>query len=150
MKRFRFRLESVRTIRDLAERRARERFGLAQQKVAEAEEALRLAAFRRSELADALAGARTGCFRPGEQIGGMAALRLAEQAETQARRLLLEAGAARDRSREEWLVARRQLKIIERLEERARLVHREASEKAEQNILDELACLAAARTAPLA
>lgn len=150
MKRFRFRLEAVLSIRDLAERRARERFGLSQQKVTDAAQALLLARHRRAELGESLANARTGCFRAADQAGGMAALRAAERGEIDATRLLVEAEIARDRVREEWLFARRRLQVIERLEERARQAHREAADKAEQNLLDELGSMAAARVAPLA
>ncbi len=150
MKRFRFRLESVRALRDLAERAARERLGVAQQKVAAAADSLRATELRRAEMAEALAGTRSGSFRPSEQIAGMEALRSIERAEVEARRVLTEAQAACDRVREEWLESRRRLKVIEKLEERARLAHREAAEKSEQAILDELASLATTRVAPLA
>ncbi len=150
MKRFRFRLESVRTLRELAERKARELFGLAQQQVAEATEGLRLAQHRRSELIASIAGTRTGCFRPADQVGGMAALRLAEKQELAAARTLADAEKNRDRVREDWLLARRNLQIIQKLEERARFAHRDAADKAEQSLLDELGSMAAARLAPLA
>lgn len=147
MKRFRFRLESVRGLRDLAERRERERFGLAQQKAAAAFEAVRVARERRAGIALSLASSHLGSFRAVDRVGGMAALRIAERGEAEAVRLLSEAEAARDRAREEWLAARRNLQVIERLEERARLAHREAADKAEQNLLDELGSMSAARVA---
>ncbi len=150
MKRFRFRLESVRTLRELAERKAREQFGLAQQKVTEAAESLHLAKVRRSELISSLAGTRTGRFRPADQVGGMAALRVAEKQEIEAERVLAETEKNRDRVREDWLLARRGLQIIQKLEERARFAHRDAADKAEQSLLDELGSMAAARLAPLA
>jgi flagellar protein FliJ len=149
MKRFRFRLEAVLGIRDLAERRARERFGFAQKKVADATEAVVLAKHRRAEIGAALAAALTGSFRAVDRVGGMAALRVAERGELEAVRLLVEAETARDRVREEWLFARRRLQVIEKLEERARQAHRDAADKAEQNLLDELGSMAAARVAPL-
>lgn len=150
MKRFRFRLESVRALRDLAEKAARERLGQAQQKVSAAADTLRATEIRRAELAEALANTRSGSFRPSEQIGGMAALRTVERSETEARGLLAEAQAACERVREEWLETRRRLKVIEKLEERARHAHRDAAEKAEQTLLDELASLATTRVTPLA
>lgn len=150
MKRFRFRLESVRALRDVAERRARERFGLAQQKVAQAQQALATASRWREDVSTALTGALDGRFRPAEQASGLAALRQAERAEAEATRVFNEAGVARDRAREEWLSARRRLQVMQRLEERARQAHREAADKAEQSLLDELAGIAAARINPLA
>ena len=148
MKRFRFRLESVRAIRALAERSARERFGLAQQHLAATEAALRAAQLRRVELAEAINAARSGCFRPGEQSSSLSALTLARQAELDATRRRDEATTARERAREDWLAHRRRLQVIERLEEHARLAHREALDKAEQATLDELSSIAAARPSP--
>jgi len=150
MKRFRFRLEAVRSIRDLAERRARELFGLALQKTADASASLLTAKHRLIALGESLAGARSGCFRAVDQAGAMAALRVAERGVIETSRLLVEAETARDRVREEWLFARRRLQIIERLEEHARQTHRKAADKAEHNLLDELGSMAAARVAPLA
>jgi len=150
MKRFRFRLEAVLSIRDLAERRARERFGLAQKKAADAAETLLTAKNRLTTLGESLAGARTGCFRAADQAGVMLTLRIAERGVSDSSRLLVEAETTRDRIREEWLVVRRQLQIIQRLEERARQAHREAADKSEQILLDELGTMAAARVAPVA
>lgn len=148
MKRFRFRLESVRGLRALAERAARERFGAAQRRVSAALAALRAAEEVRAALTEALAASRAGSFRPADQVGGLIALRTAERAGQEAARRHAEATTASDRAREEWLVARRRLQVVERLEERARQAHREAAEKAEQAALDELASLAAARLLP--
>ena len=150
MKRFRFRLESVRALRDVAERKAREAFGHAQQQVAVAQQALEAAERRRQELNDALAGSRSGNFRPSEQVAGLAALAQADRDVAAATRQVREAEAARDQAREGWLVARRALQVMQKLEERARLAHREANDKAEQNLLDELASISIARLAPLA
>lgn len=145
MKRFRFRLESVRALRALAERSARERFGAAQQRLAAVLAELRAAEDRRLALAEALAASRSGSFRPADQVGGLLALQSAESVEREAGRRHSEARVAAGRAREEWLAARRKLQVIERLEERARRAHREAAEKTEQALLDELASLAAAR-----
>ncbi len=148
MKRFRFRLEAVRGLRALAERSARERFGAAQRRVAAALADLRAAEERRLRLAEALATSRGGTFRPADQVGGLLALQEAERAERESAKRHAEARLAGERAREEWLAARRRLQVVERLEERARHAHREAAEKAEQAMLDELASLAAARTSP--
>lgn len=148
MKRFRFRLEAVLGLRALAERAARERFGAAQQRLAAALAELRAAEQRRLALAEALAGSRAGSFRPAEQVGGLLALQEAERVERDSAKRHAEARLASDRAREEWLAARRRLQVVERLEERARRAHREAADKAEQALLDELASLAAARTSP--
>ncbi len=145
MKRFRFRLESVRSLRDLAERRAREGFGLAQQTVADATAHLRAAEQARIQLAESLSTARASVFRPVEQIAGFGALRQAERTEAEFTRRLTVAQQGLAQARERWLASRRDLQVMQRLEERARLAHRTESDKAEQSLLDELASLATAR-----
>ena len=148
MKRFRFRLEAVRTLREVAERGQREAFGAAQQRYATAEAAVQAAATARRELLDHVAGTRSGVFRPSEQTAGLEALRQAAHREAAAEKDRQEAATARDQARETWLEARRALQIIERLEEKARAEHREAADKAEQSLLDELASIGAARATP--
>lgn len=151
MKRFRFRLESVLSLRAVAETAERERFGVAQRALDAALAERRAAAARRDALAAALAEAASGTFRPAEHAQGLLALDLARRAELDAARLAEQASAARDRARETWLAARRRLQVIERLETRARQAHRDDTDKAEQTLLDELASLSAARaSAPFA
>ena len=150
MKRFRFRLESVRALRDVAEGKARENFGLAQQQVVVAEQVVQATELRQSELNAAINGARAGTFRPSEQVAGLAALSQADREVAEAVRKLGEVEKARDLARDGWLVARRALKVMQKLEERARHAHREASDKAEQSLLDEIASMTLARLGPLA
>jgi flagellar export protein FliJ len=145
MKRFRFRLDPILALRALAERSARERLGVAQHALGAAEDLARLAEERRVAVAEALAAARATTFRPAEQAGGLHALATAGRVAQEAARRRDEAAAARDRARPAWGAARRDLQALERLEQRARLAHREAAEKSEQALLDELASLAAAR-----
>ena len=146
MKRFRFRLESILGLRAVAERAAFERFAASRRQLASIAAELHAAEARRDALAEALAASRAGSFRPSMQAAGHLALQDAERAGKEAARRHTEALAASERAREEWLVARRRLGVIERLGERARRIHREAAEKAEQALLDELASIAAARS----
>ena len=53
-------------------------------------------------------------------------------------------------SRTAVLSARRALQVMQKLEERARLAHRDATDKAEQTLLDEIASMTLARLGPLA
>lgn len=145
MKRFRFRLESVRALRALAETAARERFGAAQMRLAAAREAFRLATKRRMRLAEEINAARASAFRPSEQTAALAALGTARLAEHDAARAEAGAVSVVETARGEWLAARRRLQVVQRLEERARRAHQEAADRAEQAQLDELAALAAAR-----
>lgn len=150
MKRFRFRLESILALRDVAERKAREGFGLAQHQVRLGQQAVEAAELRRNELNAALTGARAGSFRPSEQVAGLAALGQSDRDVVEARRKLVELEKARDQSRDGWLTARRALQVMQKLEARARLAYREASDKAEQTLLDEIASMTLARLGPLA
>ncbi len=145
MKRFRFRLESILGLRAVAERAALERFAESRRRLADAVAELHASCVRRDALAETLAASRAGSFRPSIQTAGHLALLDAERAAGEAARRRSEALAASERAREEWLVARRRLGVIERLGERAHRVHRETTEKAEQALLDELASIAAAR-----
>lgn len=146
MKRFRFRLEAVRTLREVAELGQREAFGAAQQRLAAAERTVQAAADARRELSERLAGSRTGMFRPAEQSSGLEALSRAMQREATAGKARQEAVEERDRARESWLEARRALQIMQKLEDKARSEHRAAAEKNEQTLLDELASIGVARS----
>jgi flagellar export protein FliJ len=149
MKRFRFHLESVKTVRNLGEQRAREIFAAELRNLVTADAFLREARAWRESLADATGGARTQIFRSGEQTAAIEALATAVVAEKNAekRRDLADAALAEARTR--WLGCRRELEVIHRIEARAREQHRDEAEKAEQAILDEHATLNHARQAVL-
>ena len=63
MKRFRFPLQSVATLRSWREREAREQFGARMQELTAAEEELRKCQARLSELEQVVRAARTGTFK---------------------------------------------------------------------------------------
>lgn len=67
----------------------------------------------------------------------------------QAEREVVEARGAMQQRRQEYLEASRQLKIVERLEEKARAAHRVEDARAAQRELDEFAGFAAARRSAL-
>lgn len=149
MKRFRFHLESVKTVRSLGEQRAREIFAAELRNLVTADMVLRDARAWREALVEETGGSRAQTFRTGDQTAAIEALASAVATEKNAvkRRELADAALAEARSR--WLGCRRELEVIHRLEARARELHREAAEKAEQAILDEHATLNHARLAAL-
>jgi flagellar export protein FliJ len=145
MKRFRFPLQSVSTVRAWREQEAREQFAAAMHQLVAAEEALQQAHRRVEEVETLLRNGRLTAFRPAEQAGFLAAyheeLALAERA-AQTRQ---DARAATDRAREHWQTRRGELRAVNQLEHRARLVHRLDEERAEQGSLDEIASIRASR-----
>jgi len=58
---------------------------------------------------------------------------------------MIEARAAMHQSREAYLEAHREVRVVEKLEQKARTVHRLEGERAAQSELDELAGLRIAR-----
>jgi flagellar export protein FliJ len=145
MKKFRFSLHSVQTVRSVSELRAREAFS----------EALALHASRvracESAQEDVLAleamvrEVLSGNFKPAvfatyshERCALEERVRSATQAMHEAARLLEERRAS-------WIEARKSLKVVEKLETKARAVHRSACEHEEQAMLDDRVNATAAR-----
>ena len=139
MKPFRFPLESVKTMRGLDERLAREAFSAELRALEHAEAALRTARDRRRDIGDSIIASRAVAFTSGELASALAALDIAVQADSEARQARAAASTRLEQARERWTECRRQLELVGRLEHRARLEHRTAGEKAEQTALDELA-----------
>ena len=149
MKRFRFPLQSVATVRAWREREAREQFAARMHELAAADEALRQARARLTELEQVVRSARTGTFRPAEQAASLAAYQTEQGAMQRAAQARGDAKAAVDRAREAWQTRRNELRAVEKLEQRARQSHRLEHERAEQTLLDELASMRGPRTSPV-
>lgn len=147
MKRFRFPLESVKTVRGLHEQRAREAFTAELRLLEQAEDRLRTTREQRRALTDSIVAARSVAFNSGELAAGLNAFHLAVEAETEAAKARGLANTRLEQARERWMESRRQLEMVHRLEHRARQEHREACEKGEQAAIDEIATLNLARTA---
>lgn len=145
MKRFRFRLASVVTLRGMREQRAREAFGAAMRIVTEAEEALAGVRARVAQIEDMLRAGRQQTFRPHEYAESVAAYRLELASEQKAVDAVAQARSQMEKARTAWLEARRHLQVIENLRERARRRHQVESDRAEQVALDEHASLRALR-----
>jgi flagellar FliJ protein len=147
MKKFRFPLRSVATVRGLAELKARERFSLAVQAFATAEQRLKAARTRLQEHEKVLRDGRSGAFRAADQVGF---LRAYKEETDHAATIEAEAVAARsamETARQAWLESRRDVRVIENLEAKARLAHRAEVERESQNAMDDRASALAARAA---
>ena len=149
MKRFRFPLRPVAVLRAHRELRAREAFAAAVHTYVQTEARLACARARAADLEEVLFAGRRERFIAGDAAALYRVYRGECSAEMQAERETIEARGAMQKRRDEYLEANRQLKIVERLEEKARLAHRTEGARAEQRELDEFAGFAAARRSAL-
>lgn len=149
MKRFRFRLESIRNLRAMREREVRQALAAALNRLNEAEASLAAVHARDAALATALREARTERFNPSVHIAGARAMERLAVEVAEAQKIRHDAMLARHTAHQEWLAARRDLQVLERLEERDRLLHHAEMLRVEQAEIDEFAGLTAARN-PLA
>lgn len=137
MKQFKFPLASVAVVREAREALRREVFAGTLRQAASAEQALAKASSERSALAAALGESRAGTFRPITQVAGLEAQRVAEHREREAVSLLQKARQAVDIAREDWLGARRGVRLLEQLKVRARARHQVEILRAEQREQDD-------------
>jgi flagellar export protein FliJ len=144
MKRFCFSLQSVATIREMRELRARENLAAAIRLCEQAEMALADARARRELLEDLVRSGRAFTLRASEHVSFLCALGAATEAESAADRGVVRAHATRDQRLSEYYEAAQNMKVIGNLETRAREVHRVACDKEEQTALDERASISAA------
>lgn len=147
MKKFRFPLRTVATVRSLAELRARERFSKAVQVYVEVENRLQILRSRLAEFEEILRSGRSGNFRPAEQVSFLAAFKADTVSATKVEAEVAAARQALESARQAWLEARRDVRVIENLESRARLAHRQESEREDQLVMDDRTSALAARNA---
>jgi flagellar protein FliJ len=147
MKKFRFPLRSVATVRAMRELRARDAFTQAVHAFVRATEDLHRVQRQLAELEDILRDERTRSFRPSDQASFIAAFHSESRREAEAGHAVLEARRAMDAARAAWLETRRDVRIVEKLEVRARLAHRHAADREEQAALDDRTNALAARAA---
>lgn len=141
MKRFRFPLRPVGVLRAHQEARARAAFASAVQVYVKAEELLASTKARVAELGKVLAAGRSGQFSPAESAAFFQHYRQESAAVIVAEKQVFTAAEAMRAARATYLEATRAVKIIEKLEEKARLAHRLETERVLQNELDEFASL---------
>ncbi|AHF92945.1 flagellar biosynthesis chaperone [Opitutaceae bacterium TAV1] len=145
MKRFRFSLQSVLTVRDIAEQQQRGKLALVLRAHAEAKVALEAARLRVVEAANELCAVRIRAFLAGEQPGFVRAWQTSCEAERRAVEALRLARESLAQARAGWIAARRNLQVLENLRQRARQRHRRECDRVEQMLLDEFASLRFAR-----
>lgn len=149
MKRFRFPLRPVAVIRAHKELRAREAFAASVHAYVQAEELLAATRARVAELAQVLFDGRGGTFLAAEAAALFRSYRAECDEEVKVERQVIEARDLMQKRRAEYLEASRQLKIVNKLEEKARALHRAASLVEDQAAMDEFAGYRASRRAVL-
>ncbi len=139
MKKFRFTLQPVGLLRSHQEQRAREVFAAAVHRYVQSEEKLAALRQRTAELAEVLFHGRSGRFLAAEAAALLRVYRGECQAVMDAEREVIEAREEMNKRRTEYIEANRRLKVVTKLEEKAREKHRLAVLRAGQEELDELA-----------
>lgn len=145
MKRFRFPLRPVAILRSHLELRAREVFAKAVQAYVAAEERLATVRVRMTELESILFTGRRDRFSAMEAAAFFRAYRAECATEIATEREVIAARAAMQASRAAYLEANRKVKVVARLEDKARADHRRQADRAAQAELDEFASFRAAR-----
>jgi flagellar FliJ protein len=149
MKRFRFPLRPVAVLRAHRELRAREAFAASVHAYVQAEERLAATRARVAELAAVLFEGRGGTFLAADAAASFRAYRAECEEEVQVERAMFAAKAEMQKKRDEYLEANRQLKVVQRLEEKARAHHRTEMNRAEQAALDDFAGYRSANRRPV-
>jgi flagellar FliJ protein len=139
MKKFHFSLRPVGIVRAHQELRAREALAASINAYAESAELLMTARRRVGELAEAMATGRRGRLRAADEAAFNRAYCRECAAELEAQKRFIAARGAMEKSREAYMEANQRLKVVERLEQRARAVHRLDALRAEQAEIDEIA-----------
>jgi flagellar FliJ protein len=139
MKRFRFPLRPVAIVRANAELRAREALAAALKAAAAAEERLAINRARARELEEIIFDGRRIRFRASDEAAFFQEYRRICAAVMESERLVVAAQADVRKRRDACVEANRQVKVVARLEEKARASHRTAWRYAEQQEIDEIA-----------
>jgi flagellar FliJ protein len=139
MKRFRFPLRPVAVLRSHQELRAREVFAAAVHAYADAEAALARTRVHLRALEAALFSGRGHRFPAAEAAVLLADYRRECAAEATAEQGVITARADMDKRRAEYLEAHRRLEIVNRLEQKARTLHRREADREEQAEFDDRA-----------
>jgi flagellar FliJ protein len=137
MKKFRFTLRSVQTVRSIRELRAREQFSLSIAELARVTAEAEQADQRMARLQQVLLGERGPLFRGADQVAYLQAIEVAKRELIQAQNAVTKATLRRDECREAWIATRMDVRIIENLEKKARQQHLHEFEREEQSALDD-------------
>ncbi len=145
MKRFRFPLRPVVVMRANRELRAREALAAALAVCGQADDRLAAVRGRLGDLEAVIRESRRGTFRAAEGAAFSQAHRRECSAELDAQKQVAAARAALDKRRDACIEANRHLKVITRLEEKARTRHQQELLRVEQAEIDEMAGQRASR-----
>ena len=145
MKMFRFPLRPVAVLRAHRQARARLAFAASARSYVEAEERLAAIRAQRHQLEIILHDGRRETFRAADEISFWSAYRNVCADGMKVERLLIEARSAMEARRQEYMEAHRAVKVVERLEQKARFTYRRENEREAQLELDELAGFRVAR-----
>ncbi len=148
MKKFKFPLRSVQTVRQIRELRARESFGEAMRAAAVAEAALTAARDDLADLERLVTEQRAGTFLPAEHVAFLNEFEVQRGCVKMREGEYLKAKASLEEARELWIGARRAVRVIDNLETRARTEYRHEFDREEQALLDDRTNATAGR-APL-
>jgi len=145
MKRFHFPLRPVAVLRAHKELRAREAFAASVHAYVKTEERLATTRARVADLEQLLFAGRSGRFAAADAAALFRVYRTECHGEMETEREVIAARDTMNLRRNEYIEANRQLKIIDRLEEKARIKNRAENARSEQNELDEFAGYRASR-----
>lgn len=145
MKKFRFPLRPVAILREHRQARAREAFAARVQLLAAAEDALSARRAERGRMEILVNDGRRATFRPAEEVRLWEAYRRVCDEVVKAVGAVDEARSAMEASRKDYLEAHRAVKVIGKIELKARTEHRLGVEREAQLESDELAGMRVAR-----
>jgi flagellar FliJ protein len=145
MKRFRFPLRPVAVLRAHRQARAREAFAASVHVYVEAEEHLATIRAQQRELEAIMHDGRRATFRAADEVSFWSAYRRVCEDEVKSERTVIEARTLMEERREQYLEAHRAVKVVDKLEQKARTVYRQEVDRESQNELDEMAGFRVAR-----
>lgn len=137
MKKFRFTLQPVQTLRGLQEMRAREGFAAAIRAVTARRDDLQRQQVRVTAFVESLVAGRRRGFAGGTQAAFLRGYHEELLAEKRANDALAEAEKAREVARQRWVDAHLQLQLVHKLRDKARGRHQVELLRFEQAQLDE-------------
>ena len=137
MKKFRFPLRSVATVRSMIELRAREQFSHCVQACVAAEKRLVTQRERVTELESIIRSGRLSRLRAADQATFMAAFKDETGIVTKITAELNSARREMESARQAWLESRRDVRVIENLEQKARTAHMHEVERENQAAMDD-------------
>lgn len=137
MKKYRFSLHSVQTVRAIGELHAKEGFSKAVRAAAEAQRALDAVQERLRVFEHLILSQRGGTMRPAEHVAHLMELERLQAEVKQSSAAFAKARQKMDAAREIWIAARKNLKVIENLEKKHRHEYNLEFERESQALLDD-------------